>query len=104
MKLTDAAVAKALAMRPHDNNCLRVSVKGGGCAGLLYELMFDDNKLETDSVLVYGELTVIVDAKSALYLANTELDYVDGLNASGFKFTNPDASGTCGCGSSFGCP
>lgn len=79
-------------------------MKGGGCAGLLYELAFDEYKIESDEVLVYGKLTVIIDAKSAKYLKDTELDYAEGLNASGFQFKNPDATGTCGCGSSFGCP
>lgn len=104
MKLTETAIAKALTMRSNDKDCLRISVKGGGCSGFLYELEFDEYKIESDEVLVYGELTVIIDAKSAKYLVNTELDYTDGLNASGFQFKNSDASSTCGCGSSFGCP
>lgn len=104
MKLTEAAIEKALVMRPDENTCLRVAVMGGGCAGLMYQLSFDDIQRDDDNVMVCGELKVLIDPKSALYLANTTLDYVDGLNESGFKFTNPDATGTCGCGSSFGCP
>ncbi len=81
---------------------LRLKVVGGGCSGLRYELSFDDDVSEADTTLESGEVKVIVDEKSALYLVGTTLDFVDGLQESGFKMLNPNAKNTCGCGESFG--
>ncbi|MEM7481979.1 MAG: iron-sulfur cluster assembly accessory protein [Acidobacteriota bacterium] len=80
---------------------LRVAVRGGGCSGFEYALDFDDEKRENDIVLEYDGLEVVVDAVSARYLEGTTIDYVLGMNGTGFKFNNPKAVGTCGCGSSF---
>lgn len=80
---------------------LRLKVVGGGCSGLRYELAFDDRVAESDTQIETCGVRVIVDEKSALYLAGTKLDFVDTLQESGFKMVNPNASTTCGCGESF---
>ena len=85
-----------------ESHGLRLKVVGGGCSGLRYELAFDDRVNENDTELEVGEIRVIVDEKSALYLVGTTLDFVDTLQESGFKMVNPNAKSTCGCGESFG--
>lgn len=80
---------------------LRVSVVGGGCSGLQYSLELDDAPREDDTVYDYEGVRVFVDPTSAPYLSGMNVDYVDGLHGAGFKFTNPNADRTCGCGSSF---
>ena len=80
---------------------LRMKVVGGGCSGLRYELAFDDQHKDADSVIEKNGVKIVVDEKSALYLMGTTLDFVDTLNETGFKMGNPNASTTCGCGESF---
>lgn len=80
---------------------LRLSVVGGGCSGMQYSLELDDGPREDDAVYEYGGVRVFVDPTSAPYLSGTSVDYVDGLHGAGFKFVNPNADRTCGCGSSF---
>jgi iron-sulfur cluster assembly protein len=80
---------------------VRVGVKGGGCSGLSYDLVFDDKFREGDKVFEDNGVKVVVDKKSLLYLLGTTLDYSGGLNGRGFQFINPNASRTCGCGESF---
>ena len=80
---------------------LRVGVTGGGCSGFSYNLQFDTEKKETDASAEIGGITVVCDAKSFLYLDGTAIDFQDGLNGRGFTFKNPNATSTCGCGSSF---
>lgn len=79
---------------------LRVSVVGGGCSGFQYSLSFDLQK-EGDTVQEIDGVKLLVDEISLPYIAGTTLDYVEGLHAGGFRFDNPRASRTCGCGSSF---
>ena len=85
----------------NDTFRLRASVAGGGCSGLSYKLDFDDEVKPMDQEFEDKGVRVVVDMKSFLYLAGTELDFSDGLNGKGFYFDNPNASRTCGCGESF---
>lgn len=80
---------------------LRVAVKGGGCSGLMYKLIIVDEVGEEDSVISYDDVRIVVDKKSKLFLHGLTLDYTTGLNGKGFVFSNPNATGTCGCGESF---
>ena len=80
---------------------LRVSVKGGGCSGLSYDLSFDTDQQPNDTLAEDKGVKILVDNKSLLYLFGTELEFSDGLNGKGFQFINPNASRTCGCGESF---
>lgn len=80
--------------------CLRVGVKGGGCSGLSYVLGFDQ-KLEGDETFEIEGVPCIMNSGHQLYLYGMEIDYQDGLNSRGFTFSNPNASKTCGCGTSF---
>jgi len=84
-----------------DTHGLRVAVRGGGCSGFEYALDFEKEQRPTDFVLEFDGLSVFIDAVSARYLSGTEIDYVMGMAGAGFKFNNPKAAGTCGCGSSF---
>ena len=85
-----------------DAGCgLRIAVRGGGCSGFEYALDFETEERDTDMVYEQSGLKVIVDPISARYLQGTEIDYVFGMQGAGFKFNNPKAIGTCGCGSSF---
>jgi len=79
---------------------LRVGVKGGGCSGFSYLLGFDVRK-EKDEVYEIGGLQVFIEKSHAMYLIGMEIDWHDGLNNRGFVFENPNATSTCGCGSSF---
>ncbi len=80
---------------------LRVAVMGGGCSGFQYALDFEQEARETDESFEVEGLRVFVDPVSARYLADVVIDYVFGMSGAGFKFNNPKATGTCGCGSSF---
>ncbi len=85
-----------------DGEYLRVGVKGGGCSGFQYSLNFTDEVDDEDQLVVVGAgVKIVTDAFSASYLKGTELDYVESLQGAGFKFSNPNAKRTCGCGSSF---
>lgn len=80
---------------------LRVGIKGGGCSGFSYTLGFDDQVGEADQVFEVEGVRVVCDPKSFLYLNGTEVDFEESLMGRGFKFGNPNASKTCGCGESF---
>lgn len=84
-----------------NNAFLRVSVKGGGCSGLMYDMGFDTQLTEGDQIFEDNDVKVVVDLKSFLYVHGTVLEYSGGLNGKGFVFNNPNASRTCGCGESF---
>ena len=84
-----------------EGTALRVGVKGGGCSGFSYTLGFDDRIGETDQIAEYAGLKIVCDPKSFLYLNGTELDFEDNLMGRGFKFQNPNAAKSCGCGESF---
>ncbi len=101
--LTEAAASKArslLAASDSPEQALRVRVIDGGRSGMRYELLFDDEAGDDERSEQHG-LPVVVDEKSAEFLAGTTVDYHDGLNESGFKIENPLAGTTCGCGESF---
>jgi len=80
---------------------LRAGVMGGGCSGFTYCLDFTYEKNEKDREIIDNGIKIYVDPKSYLYLMGTEIDYIDGLSGKGFKFENPNARRTCGCGESF---
>ena len=80
---------------------LRISVVGGGCSGFSYSMAFENNPGMLDKTYNYGDLKVFIDQASMLYLDGAEVDYVETLEGSGFKFNNPNVKSTCGCGSSF---
>jgi iron-sulfur cluster assembly protein len=84
-----------------DNTALRVGVKGGGCSGFSYTLGFDDQISEVDQLNEIEGVKVVCDPKSFLYLNGTEIDFEDNLMGRGFKFGNPNAAKSCGCGESF---
>ena len=84
-----------------ESTVLRVGVKGGGCSGFSYSLGFDDTIHETDQEFEDQGVTVVCDPKSFLYLNGTAVDFEESLMGRGFKFSNPNASKTCGCGESF---
>jgi iron-sulfur cluster assembly protein len=85
-----------------EGHALRLGVKGGGCSGMTYVLGFDENPRSGDTTYEMEGITVYIDPKSQFYLSGTTLDFSDGLNGRGFVFNNPNATKTCGCGSSFG--
>ncbi len=80
---------------------LRIGVKGGGCSGMSYVLDFD-SKTDNDNYFEIEDIPCIINPAHTLYLENTEINFEGGLNSRGFTFNNPNASVTCGCGSSFG--
>ena len=95
-------VKQAMAEESLENHGLRIAVHGGGCSGLQYALDFSDKERMGDSIYELNSgLKVFIDMASLEYLKGTTIDYVSGLNGTGFKFENPNATRTCGCGSSF---
>ena len=80
---------------------LRVSVVGGGCSGMTYNMSFDDTQGEFDKVYESNDIKVFCDLKSWLYLKGTQVDFSDDMLSGGFKINNPNAERTCGCGTSF---
>jgi iron-sulfur cluster assembly protein len=111
MTITDSAAAKVLellereistAPEEHEGKqyALRVAVQPGGCAGLRYALYFDDRQLDNDQIHTVNGLEIRVDKMSAPYLSGAEIDWLDGLEQSGFTINNPNAKGTCACGDS----
>jgi iron-sulfur cluster assembly accessory protein len=105
VSLTDKAVEMVKISREQEglaeSHGLRVGVRGGGCSGFEYALDFEEESRDNDWVIEYEGLRVFVDPVSARYLEGTSIDYVMGPTGTGFKFNNPKAVGSCGCGSSF---
>jgi len=104
LALTDVAAAKVkevIAREGLKDGGLRVSVVGGGCSGFQYNLSLDESAREDDVVIEQDGVKLFVDPISQQYVYGTVIDYVNGLHGAGFKFVNPNATRTCGCGSSF---
>ena len=103
--VSETAANKILALKKEDNASseafLRVRVKRGGCSGFSYKMEFDTQLSEKDKSYESGGAKVVVDEQSLLYLIGMVLDYEGGLNGKGFIFQNPNATKSCGCGSSF---
>ena len=100
LQLLEREIAASPAEHEGKEYALRVAVQPGGCAGLRYALYFDDQKMEGDIVSRVAGVEVRVDKMSAPYLRGAEIDYVDGLQQSGFAINNPNAKGSCACGDS----
>jgi iron-sulfur cluster insertion protein len=101
---TDAAAAKVRELIEDENNDhlkLRVFVSGGGCSGFQYGFTFDENMQEGDTAVEKGGVTLLIDPMSFQYLMGAEIDYTEGLEGAQFVIRNPNATTTCGCGSSF---
>jgi iron-sulfur cluster assembly accessory protein len=103
VRLTPEAGAKvaALIARERQGDYLRVAITGGGCNGLSYKLRFAPEGKRGDILVRSAGIPVLVDAKTALYLKGTVLDFSDKMIGGGFKFTNPNAKASCSCGESF---
>ena len=102
--LSDAAAAKAKALleqEGRDDLSLRIAVQPGGCAGLRYQLFFDDRSLDGDVISDFGGVKLAVDRMSAPYVQGATIDFVDSIEKQGFTIDNPNATGSCACGDSF---
>ncbi|HEY4009008.1 MAG TPA: iron-sulfur cluster assembly accessory protein [Acidobacteriaceae bacterium] len=104
VELTSSAITKVKEIMATQDPLpagLRIGVVGGGCSGFQYSMSFENQAGMMDKVVKFDDLKVFVDATSAMYLNGCTVDYVETLEAAGFKFENPQVKSTCGCGSSF---
>ncbi len=104
LKFTDAAANKVKSLIEEENNPalkLRIYISGGGCSGFQYGFSFDENITEGDITVENGGVMLVIDPMSYQYLEGAEVDYTEGLEGAQFVVRNPNASTTCGCGSSF---
>ena len=103
IQLTDQAKNEVRRLRTQQvpGSFLRVSVKGGGCSGLSYDVRFDQERKEFDRAFEWDDVTLVCDSKSLVYLDGMTIDYSADLVGGGFRFINPNAAGSCGCGTSF---
>jgi iron-sulfur cluster assembly accessory protein len=103
--MTDAAASKVAELLVGEESAeslaLRVAVRPGGCSGYSYDMFFDSEIADDDIVRSFGDVRLVVDPESADLIKGSILDYRDGLQGAGFHITNPNATRTCGCGSSF---
>ncbi len=102
--LTESAAAKAKSLLDQEGRAdlaLRVAVQPGGCAGLRYNLFFDDRTLDGDLSVEFGGIALTVDRMSAPYVQGATIDFVDTIEKQGFTIDNPNATGSCACGDSF---
>src|SRR5216117_779195 len=101
-KKAEDKVKEILLEQPEPYAGLRIQVVGGGCSGFQYRMGFDKSVSDqSDARFEFDGLNGCVDRTSLMYMDGAEVDYVEGLHGAGFKFSNPNVSGTCGCGSSF---
>ncbi len=101
---TDGAAAKVKSLIEEEGNAelkLRVFISGGGCSGFQYGFSFDESVNDDDTVVEKGGVTLLIDPMSFQYLVGAEIDYTEGLEGAHFVIRNPNATTTCGCGSSF---
>lgn len=104
VKLTEQAVGKVKALldaEGRDDLRLRIAVEPGGCSGLIYQLFFDERLEESDAVVGFEGVEVVVDEMSVPYLDGASIDFEDTIQKQGFTIDNPNAVGTCACGDSF---
>ena len=104
VELTESCIAKIKELRDEEGNPelkLRCFVQGGGCSGFSYGFTFDEVPNEDDTAMVFGDITVLVDSMSLMYLNGAKINYKESLMESSFVIENPNATTTCGCGSSF---
>ena len=104
LMLTNVAVEKVKEVMTRDgvkDGGLRIAIVGGGCSGFQYNLSLDESAREDDIIIEQGGVRLFLDPISQQYVYGTVIDYVNGLHGAGFKFVNPNANRTCGCGSSF---
>ncbi len=104
VQLTETAVSKVreiLGSQDPKPEGLRIAVVGGGCSGFSYSMAFENTPNMLDKTYRFEDLKVFIDQASLLYLDGVEVDYVESMDGSGFKFNNPNVKSTCGCGSSF---
>lgn len=102
--VTQSAINKIKSMQARESKegtGLRIGVITGGCAGLSYDLRFQKNSYDNDSVFEVDGLQIFINPESLNFLKGTTIDYIDTLKESGFKYTNPNAQSSCGCGTSF---
>ena len=102
--LTEDAAAKAKALLEQEGRndlALRIAVQPGGCAGLRYQLFFDDRELDGDKIDLIGGVSLVVDKMSIPYLNGARIDFADTIESQGFTIENPNAGGSCSCGDSF---
>ena len=102
--LTEAAAAKSKALLEQEGRndlALRIAVQPGGCAGLRYQLFFDDRELDGDKIDLIGGVSLVVDKMSIPYLNGARIDFADTIESQGFTIENPNAGGSCSCGDSF---
>lgn len=102
--VTDSAIAKVAELIASEGNPalkLRIYVSGGGCSGLMYNFAFDEKVEDDDTIVQKDDVTLLIDAMSFQYMAGAEVDFEEGLEGARFLIKNPNASSTCGCGSSF---
>ena len=101
-KKAEDKVKEIMSEQPEPYAGQRIQVVGGGCSGFQYRMGFDKNfNDQSDAVFEFDGLKVFVDKQSLLYMDGAEVDYIEGLHGAGFKFNNPNSTGSCGCGSSF---
>jgi len=103
LSLTPTAIAKVklILTERGEEGGLRIAVGGGGCSGLQYQMSLEKEASADDQVIEMEGLRVFIDSQSRLYLANAQIDYIEGPDGSGFKFDNPDAHNNCNCGETF---
>lgn len=101
--ITDFALEKLKEIAANEGleeQYLRIKLKGGGCSGMTHEMDFVPEKLETDELIMFDTIKVIIDPVSFQYLENVSVDYIDSMMNAGFKFSSPDIKSSCGCGHS----